>query len=81
MARQSPNGRPIVGKRLNDTVALVQKGVCPPPARYELHSAPGPEAMVTPVTSGGTRPEHNGNSHPDAGNTVARTRDYLRRLG
>lgn len=82
MARQSPNGRPIVGKRLNDTVALVSKGVCPPRGVYELHSAPSPEAMVTPPERGGARPEFGSQgSCPDSGNTAARARDYLRRIG
>lgn len=83
MARQSPNGRPIVGKRLNDTVAIVQNGLPPPQGRYELHYPPSAEAMVTPVEQGGCRPDFGGRSNPspDKGATVPRTRDYLRRLG
>jgi hypothetical protein len=81
MARQSPNGRPIVGQRLNDTVAVVQKGIKPPPAVWESHSLPSPEAMVTGVMEGGARPEEGiKNPSPDQGNTIARTRDYLGRL-
>lgn len=77
--RQSPNGRPIVGKRLNDTVAVVQRGVRSPPGVYESHYPPSAEAMVTPVEQGGARPESEAQgARPDSGNTISRTRDYLR---
>jgi hypothetical protein len=81
MARQSPNGRPLVGSRLNDTVALVRKGTCPPPGRYELHFSPSAEAMVTDVSAGGTRPDFSEahDASPDRGNTMARALDHLRR--
>ena len=81
MARQSPNGRPLVGSRLNDTVALVQKGTCRPPGRYELNFSPSAEAMVTEVDDGGTRPDFSEvhDASPDRGNTMARAADYLRR--
>lgn len=79
MARQSPNGRPIVGKRLNDTVALVQNGIPRPQGCYELHYPPSAECMVTPVDQFGTRPDFSErvNAAPDRGNTLARCRDYL----
>jgi hypothetical protein len=81
MARQSLNGRPLVGARLNDTVALVQKGTCPPQGLYELHSRPSVEAMVTDVSNGGARPDFSEahNAAPDRGNTMARALDHLRR--
>jgi hypothetical protein len=81
MARQSPNGRPLTGQRLNDTVALVQKGVCPPQGRYEANQSPSAEAMVTDISDGGTRPDFSEahNASPDRGSTMSRTADYLRR--
>lgn len=81
MARQSPNGRPLTGQRLNDTVALVQKGMCPPRGVYELHYPPSAEAMVTDVADGGTRPDFSEahNAAPDRGNSMARAVDHLRR--
>ena len=80
MARQSPNGRPLVGQRLNDTSALVAKGIRPPPAVYELHSRPSPEAMVTEPAAGGCRPDFSEvrNPSPNHGNTFGRARDFLR---
>jgi hypothetical protein len=80
MARQSPNGRPLVGKRLNDTAALVRKGINPPPGCYELHSRPSPECMVTDIVDGGCRPDFAdvANPSPNSGNTLGRTLDYLR---
>lgn len=82
MARQSPNGRPLVGARLNDTVAIVQNGIPPPQGRYELHYPPSAEAMVTNPSDGGTRPDFSEirNASPDRGNTMARTHDYMRRM-
>lgn len=81
MARQSPNGRPLVGQRLNDTKALVNKGSCPPQGRFELHSGPSAEAMVTDIADGGTRPDFSEahNASPDRGNSFSRTVDHLRR--
>lgn len=77
--RQSPNGRPLVGQRLNDTVTLVQRGIKPPPARYEMHYGPSAEAMTTPIAEGGTRPDYDPQGRrPDSGHTMSRVRDYLR---
>lgn len=80
MARQSPNGRPLVGARLNDTVAIVRNGLPPPQGRYELHYPPSAEAMVTNPADGGTRPDFSEarNSAPDRGSTMSRTKDYWR---
>jgi len=82
MARQSPNGRPIVGKRLNDTAAIVARGINPPPAVYELHWPPSAEAMVTEPEKGGARPSFENviNPSPDRGATASRAVDYLERL-
>lgn len=79
MARQSPNGRPIVGKRLNDTVAIVQRGINRPQGCYELHYPPSAECMVTEVSQFGTRPDFSEcpNPAPDRGNTFARAKDFL----
>lgn len=82
MARTSPNGRPLAGARLNDTVAIVKKGVKSPPGVYELHTLPSPEAMVTNVVVGGTRPgDSPPDPSPDKGRTFARAKDHLGRLG
>lgn len=80
--RRSPNGRPLTGARMNDTSALVAKGICPPRGCFELHSAPSPECMVTPVEQGGARPSQDEycDPSPDRGNTLARARDHLRRM-
>jgi hypothetical protein len=79
--RQSPNGRPLAGKRLNDTAALVARGINPPPARYELHYPPSAEAMVTPVDQDGARPDFSEveNPSPSRGATLSRAVDYLER--
>lgn len=71
--------RPLRGRRLNDTAALVAKGICPPQGAYELHSRPSPEAAVTAPEAGGTRDTSMGgrNPAPDGGNTLRRTVDYL----
>jgi hypothetical protein len=82
MARSSPNGRPLVGRRLNDTAALVQNGICPPQGCFELHQRPSPECMVTEVDQLGTRPDFSDcqNPAPDSGNTMRRTMDYLKTI-
>jgi len=79
MARQSPNGRPLAGERLNDTSALVARGIPAPQGRYELHWPPSAEAMVTDVEQCGTRPSFSDvvNPTPDPGHTLRRTVDYL----
>lgn len=77
MARSSPNGRPLVGQRLNDTRAIVARGINPPPGCYELHYPPSAECMVTPTSAGGARPDTS-NGASDVGNrSLARTIDYL----
>lgn len=80
MARQSPNGRPLVGRRLNDTAALVRNGLPKPQGCYELHYPPSAECMVTDMVSGGTRPDFSAcpNPAPDPGNTFARACDYMK---
>ena len=81
MARGSPNGRPLMGQRLNDTKALVANGIPPPQGAFELHSRPSAEASVTPPEQGGAK--HTWaevpNPTPDAGDTFRRTVDYLGR--
>lgn len=81
MARRSPNGRPLTGKRLDDTAAIVANGIRPPQGCYELHWPPSAECMVTPVSQGGTRPEGEGrNASPDKGTrNISRAVDYLER--
>jgi hypothetical protein len=80
MARQSPNGRPLVGARLHDTKALKARGLSPPPARYELNQGPSPEAMMVPPEAGGARPhDYAPDPSPDRGATFRRAVDHLRR--
>ena len=70
-----------MGQHLNSTKAIVSKGIRRPPAIYELHCGPSPEAMVTGVGEGGAKPDFADvpNANPDKGNTLARAVDHLRR--
>jgi len=81
MARRSPNGRPLVGQRLNDTAAIVSRGICPPQGCYELHYPPSAECMVTPIEQGGMKcPTDGPTVAPDRGRPLARSVDYLRTI-
>lgn len=64
--------RPLMGRRLNDTVALVQKGICPPQGIMSIMDGSSPEAAVTVL-----RPMSMSNPAPDGGNTFSRACDYM----
>jgi len=80
MSRRSPNGRPLTGRRLCDTTALVNASIPKPQGCYELHWPPSAECMVTPIDQGGCKPPSSGDlgASPDRGNTARRAVDYLR---
>lgn len=82
MARTSPNGRPLTGRRLDDCSALASRPIPPPQGCFDLHSRPSPECMVTPVEQMGTRPDFSEvvNPAPDNGATLRRSVDYLCRI-
>ena len=56
--------RPLAGRRLNDTVALVAKGICPPQGLVSVPDGTSPEAAVT------YKPDYTyiRNPAPDGGN-------------
>lgn len=66
--------RPLAGRRLNDTAALVAKGICPPQGIVSVMDGTSPEAAVT-VMKPST--EFIRNPAPDPGNTFSRACDYM----
>lgn len=76
--RQSPNGRPLVGDRLNDTSAIVAKGIKPPRYPSSIAESPSAECCVSGERLGGLLGGSVASPAPDYGHSFRRAVDHLR---
>lgn len=79
--RQSPNGRPLVGNRLNDTSAIVAKGIRSPRGPSSVTESPSAECCTDPQCYGGLYNGSVASPAPDHGHTFRRAVDHLRSRG